>query len=58
MGKLTLAIRVLTLLALLWVGLEVRWTRGAIPYGLDYSTEQTLNGIAKDLETLANTKGR
>jgi len=52
-GKAILALWVATIAALVWIALEVRWTRQAIPYGLDYTTEQTLRGMASDLEQIA-----
>lgn len=57
--KVNTLLRVVTVLVLIWIGLEVRWTRGAIPYGLDYHTEQTLNHIKNTLDDLLNErKGR
>jgi len=52
-SKSTLILWVLTILAIAWVALEVRWTRQAMPEGMDYSTHQMLRSMADDLANIA-----
>jgi len=56
LGRTVLALWVVTIAALIWVALEVRWTRKAMPEGLTYEAQQTLRSMADDIAKLAQQR--